>query len=338
MKLSLYKSILFLALFLSFAGFAFAQSEREKGIELYKNENYKEAVNVLQKASKQKETKTDAEVWNYLGLAYLKNNDTKKAIKALEKSVNFNASNATYQTNLAYAYLLGNKIDKAQKVSAEAIALNPQNADAYYIRGYAGFLEDKSDEAIIDADKAIGINPDYSLAYILKSDALLSNFGKLFQTPANPKDKLDLLNQSKSVLEMCLKNCRDNANIKIQQERLEAVNAFYEYYNGRKAVDSNVPSVQAVSAPTITPLTILSKEPASYTANARNNNVSGTVRLLILFAASGQVTHILVLRDLGYGLTENAVRAARQIKFEPAKQDGKPFSQVKIVEYNFTVY
>jgi Flp pilus assembly protein TadD len=145
MKLPLYKSLLCLALFLSFAGFAFAQSEREKGIELYKKENYKEAINVLQKASKQKETKTDAEVWNYLGLAYLKNNDTKKAIKALEKAVNFNASNATYQTNLAYAYLLGYKINKAQEESAKAIALNPQNADAYYIRGYAGFLEDKSD-------------------------------------------------------------------------------------------------------------------------------------------------------------------------------------------------
>jgi TonB family protein len=176
------------------------------------------------------------------------------------------------------------------------------------------------------------------LAYILKSDALLSNFGKLFQTPANPNDKLDLLNQSKSVLEMCLKNCRDNTNIKIQQERLEAVNAFYDFYNRRKGVDSNVPTVPAVSAPNITPLTILSKKPASYTDKARANQVTGTVRLLILFAASGHVTHIIVLKDLGFGLTENAVRAARQIKFEPAKQDGKPFSQVKIVEYSFTLY
>ena len=137
---------------------------------------------------------------------------------------------------------------------------------------------------------------------------------------------------------MCLKNCRDNANIKIQQERLEAVNAFYDFYNRRKDVDSNVQSVLAVSAPNITPLTILSKKPASYTDNARANQVSGTVRLLILFAASGHVRHILILKGLGYGLTENAVSAARQIKFEPAKQDGKPISQVKIVEYNFTVY
>jgi tetratricopeptide (TPR) repeat protein len=159
MKFLLYKISLIFGLTIILATFASAQSERDEGIELYKKENYKEAINVLQKASKQKETKTDAEVWNYLGLAYLKDNDTKKAIKALEKAVNFNASNATYQTNLAYAYLFGNKINKAQEESAKAIALNPQNADAYYIRGYASFLEDKSDEAINDADKAIGINP-----------------------------------------------------------------------------------------------------------------------------------------------------------------------------------
>ena len=338
MKLTLYKSFLSITLLLLFVSYAFSQIGREKGIELYKQGNYKEAVKVLQKASKQKETKTDAEVWHYLGLAYLKNNDTKKAIKALEKAVSFNAQNATYQTNLAYAYLLGNKINKAQEESAKAIALDSRNADAYYIRGYAGFLEGKSDEAINDADKAIVINPDYSLAYVLKSDALLLNFGKLFQTPGNPYDKLELLNQSKSVLEMCLKNCRDNTNIKIQQERLEAVNAFYDFYNGRKGVDSNPPAVLGVSAPNITPLTILSKKPASYTDKARANQVTGTVRLLLLFAASGQVTHILVLKDLGHGLTENAVRAAREIKFEPAKEDGKPISQVKIAEYSFTVY
>lgn len=217
--------------------------------------------------------------------------------------------------------------------------MNSQDADAYFIRGSASILEAKNDEAIIDADKTIGINPDYSLAYILKSDALLSNFGKLFQGAAKPGDKLDLLEQSKIVLETCLKSCRNNANTKIQQERLEAVNAFYDFYVKRKDDDAALSAgVAAVPEANINPLVILSKKTASYTDNARANQVSGTVRLLILFAASGRVTNILILKDLGYGLTENAVEAARQIKFEPAKENGKPISQVKIVEYSFTIY
>lgn len=338
MKLRLSKFILTFTLILLFVNFAFAQTERERGIELYRQGKNKEAVAALLKASKQNETKTDPEVWNYLGLAYIKSNDAKKAIKALEKTVEFNPQIANYQKNLAYSYFLGNKLNKAKEASTKAIALNPQDADAYFIRGSANILEGKNDEAIGDADKTIGINPDYSLAYILKSDALMSNFGKLFQAAAKRSEKLDLLEQSKNALEACLKNCRNNANTKIQQERLEAVNAFYDFYIKRKESDISLPAVPAAPDPNITPLKILSKKPAAYTDNARNNGVSGTIRLLILFASSGQVTHILILNGLGYGLTENAVNAARQIKFVPAQENGKPISQVKIVEYSFTIY
>lgn len=338
MKLTFNKSFLFLTLFMSFVSYAFAQTEREQGIELYKQGKNKEAVAILQKASKQKETKTDAEVWNYLGLAYLKDNDAKKAIKALEKAIDFNPQNAIYQTNLAYSYFLGNKLDKAQDTSTKAIALDLRNADAYFIRGSASILEAKNDDAINDADKTIGINPDYSLAYILKSDALLSNFGKLIQSGSKAIDGLNLLEQSKSALEMCLKNCRNNSNAAIQQERLEAVTAFYDYYSKRKDIDFSAPSVSIPPDPNVTPLVILSKKPAAYTDNARGNGVSGTVSLLVLFSSSGRITHILVVKGLGYGLTENAVKAARQIKFEPAKENGKPISQVKMIQYSFTIY
>ena len=70
MRLTFNKSFLFFLLFLSCINFTFAQTEREKGIELFKQGKNKEAVAALEKASKRKETKTDAEVWNFLGLAY----------------------------------------------------------------------------------------------------------------------------------------------------------------------------------------------------------------------------------------------------------------------------
>lgn len=332
---TLYKITLLFTFVLLLSDFTFAQTEREQGIELYKQGKNKEAVTMLERTSKQKEFKEDADVWNYLGLAHVKENNYKKAIKALEKAVNFNPQSSTFRTNLAYSYFLNNKLNKARDESDKAIALDLRNADAYYLRASVNNLEAKYDEAIVDADKTININPDYSLAYILKSDALLSS---LFKNGSNSADRLNLLEQSKNALEMCLKNCRKNANTQIQQERLEAVNAFYNYYSRRKDADLTVPFVPSTPDPNITPLVILSKRPAAYTDKARENGVSGTVSLMVLFSSTGQVKHILVVNDLGYGLTENAVRAARQIKFEPAKENGKPISQVKMIQYSFTIY
>jgi hypothetical protein len=44
------------------------------------------------------------------------------------------------------------------------------------------------------------------------------------------------------------------------------------------------------------------------------------------------------MQSLPYGLTEAAIAAARQIKFEPATLDGKPVSMFMQLEYNFNLY
>jgi Flp pilus assembly protein TadD len=137
----LYKISSVAAFFCLFVGFVQAQAEREKGIELYKQGKNEAAVAALEKASSQ--TKTDGEVWNYLGLAYLRNESFKKAVKAIEKAVSLNPQSAIYQTNLAYVYYLSGKLDKARDESAKALLLNPQSADAYYVRGSANLLMGK---------------------------------------------------------------------------------------------------------------------------------------------------------------------------------------------------
>lgn len=333
MKFSYLKISLTLGLIFIFAGFLFAQTEREKGIKLFKQGKNKEAVAVLERASEHKETETDADVWHYLGLAYINENDLKKAVKALEKAVNFNAQNSLYRTNLAYAYFLSYKLSRARDESTKAIGLDLRNAEAYYTRGSVSNLETKYDEAISDAEKAININPNYSPAYILKADAL---FSSLVKKGSKLPDALNLLEQSRNVLETCLKNCRNNANRQIQLERLDAVNAFYDYYSKRKDADLSAP-LAALSDPNITPLKILSKKAAVYDAKAREGGITGTVSLLVLFSASGKVKHIVVVNDLGFGLTENAIEAAREIKFEPAKKYGKPISQVEMMRYSFSI-
>lgn len=80
---------------------------------------------------------------------------------------------------------------------------------------------------------------------------------------------------------------------------------------------------------------ILSKPDAKMTDSARRNKVEGVVVLSIVLSASGKVTDITTVEGLPYGLTEAAIGAAEQIRFEPALKDGCPISQRLKVQYEF---
>jgi TonB family protein len=86
------------------------------------------------------------------------------------------------------------------------------------------------------------------------------------------------------------------------------------------------------------PLKILSQPRPGYTEEARKNNVQGTVRLRVTFSASGQITGVSTLSGLPYGLTEKAIAAARQMTFVPKKENGRPVSVSRPVEFRFTMY
>ena len=83
---------------------------------------------------------------------------------------------------------------------------------------------------------------------------------------------------------------------------------------------------------------LLSKPEPQYTEDARRNQITGTVVLKVVFASSGEVLQIRAVRTLPFGLTERAIAAARQIRFEPAKRDGRPVSVSMQLEYNFNLY
>jgi len=74
--------------------------------------------------------------------------------------------------------------------------------------------------------------------------------------------------------------------------------------------------------PPQTPVEILSKPKPEYTEEARKLKLEGEVLLRVLFTAGGEPRVLEVVRGLGHGLDETAVRAAQQIKFKPALRDG----------------
>jgi len=87
-----------------------------------------------------------------------------------------------------------------------------------------------------------------------------------------------------------------------------------------------------------TPLRITFQPKATYTDEARSNNVQGAVRLKITLLASGQVGSIVPVSRLPNGLTEKAIAAARMIRFEPKTVNGVPVSVTVTREYTFTIY
>jgi len=84
--------------------------------------------------------------------------------------------------------------------------------------------------------------------------------------------------------------------------------------------------------------TILYREKAQYTEEARDNKVEGTVVLSVVFSADGQISDIGVIRGLSQGLTEKAIIAAKKIRFEPAMKDGRPVSVRGNLEFSFNLY
>lgn len=84
--------------------------------------------------------------------------------------------------------------------------------------------------------------------------------------------------------------------------------------------------------------TILYREKAKYSEEARENRVQGSVVLLATFTASGQITDIRVLRGQPYGLTEEAIQVAKRIRFQPAIENGVPVTVRAQLEYNFSLY
>ncbi|GMV42381.1 MAG: hypothetical protein AMXMBFR64_40970 [Myxococcales bacterium] len=70
---------------------------------------------------------------------------------------------------------------------------------------------------------------------------------------------------------------------------------------------------------------------------ARAAGVQGKVRVELTVGAEGRVVKARVLQGLGHGLDEAALAAAREGRFEPAMQCGKPVPSTFVIAIRFTI-
>jgi TonB family protein len=88
-------------------------------------------------------------------------------------------------------------------------------------------------------------------------------------------------------------------------------------------VDTPKPK-QAEAVAAVQPVEILAKPNPQYTEEARKLGLEGEVLVQVVFPATGPVQVVRVTKGLGHGLDEAAMRAAEQIRFKPAMQNGQP--------------
>ncbi len=102
----------------------------------------------------------------------------------------------------------------------------------------------------------------------------------------------------------------------------EAV-AFVRKTPGAIAYVSTSSSFEGVKlVPLVIPPVVVKKVPPNYSERALRFRVEGDVVLRLLVNEKGRVEGVTVLEGLKYGLTEEAIRAVKKWRFEPATSGG----------------
>jgi len=95
------------------------------------------------------------------------------------------------------------------------------------------------------------------------------------------------------------------------------------------------PSAPSAGAGNRTGVVLLSQDKPRYTREAAMRNVTGVVVVRVEFRADGRIGTVELVSGLGSGLDEEAMRAARSIRFIPAQENGQPVTTTMDIKYRF---
>jgi tetratricopeptide (TPR) repeat protein len=244
----------------------------------------------------------------YLGLCYSNSKKFDAAITAFQKSVKLIPEWMKEREGKDISQL-----PKLSKKQEEELKYNPNPSSAFFSLGWAYHQSGRYDEAVATYRQIRSVYPDAEEAgYQTAMVHLLQG---------NRKAALDQVAKMGKSFE----------------RRLDV--------ESKLLVPDLIPSDESVSngAPII-PITnsirptILYREKARYTEEARQVKVNGTVELQVIFRSDGVLVIHRVLEYLPYGLTLAAVEAASKVQFKPAIKDGAPVSIRGPLTYTFNIY
>jgi TonB family protein len=84
---------------------------------------------------------------------------------------------------------------------------------------------------------------------------------------------------------------------------------------------------------------VLEKPEPSYTEEAREARVNGTVKLEVVIRKNGIVSNIKVIKSLGFGLDEAVVQTiSTRWRFKPGTLNNEPVNTMGTIEVNFEIH
>lgn len=134
---------------------------RRKGYALYYLGRYKEALISLERALKL--NSKDDIVWIHKGAALYELNRDKEALKAFERALKINPKNADAWTGKGRTLLILEQESQAIVALDKALKLNPKDVDALSSKGFALSILNRYDEALSIFEEALKLNPQKSL-------------------------------------------------------------------------------------------------------------------------------------------------------------------------------
>lgn len=112
----------------------------------------------------------------------------------------------------------------------------------------------------------------------------------------------------------------------------------YDIIKPSKDKKKDDPKTPATANPNEKKLEVFFKPRASYTDNARRSGEQGKLQFKVTFEQNGKISKIIVVKELKKGLVEQALKAAKRMKFVPTEISNIPQTVTRTVEYQFTLY
>ncbi len=153
-------------------------SSAEKGLELYNEGKYEEAIDELDNAIEKGTDKYELrEVYSALGGSYLELDDYENAIDTYKKAIDEDSTSVSNWVNLGVAYRQNGDLSDAEECYTKALEIDPEYAELRSSLGTLYIVKDEPEKAIVEFEKAMELNPNLAvtcgnaaLAYAMTGD------------------------------------------------------------------------------------------------------------------------------------------------------------------------
>ena len=204
------------------------------------------------------------------------------------------------------------KNEKARKKLNEALK--------HYEQGGVLYHQGKLEAAIAEYRAALGVDPDEPYWHQALGDAL--------EKQGDSQSALEEYHQASRL-------SPDDAGLQHKYDKLPKMTPGDAGGPGKAAVHEQ--HTYTVGGIVTAPVPQFKPEPP-YSEKARIAKYSGTVVLMLVVDAHGDVGEVSTVRPLSFGLSEQAIRTVRTWRFQPATRDGMPVPVRVLVEVRFRLF